>query len=166
MSKRATRCKRAIVPHIACKRHNKSTVQKMYELHTLDMELAWSWRNNSIWTWLCSYIHVRVPIHTHTCSHKLLQMQESNHVLIQLRTPSPPYVPYDAPMLHACKQVLNTCPTQTMSTAVLLLSLGQSRSSDKWPCHMEAPFVCTIHGANLIIHIISLAPFGRFAIPN
>ena len=33
-------------------------------------------------------------------------------------------------------------------------------------CHMEAPLVCTIHGANLIIHIMSLHPFGPLAIPN
>ena len=31
---------------------------------------------------------------------------------------------------------------------------------------MEAPLVCTIHGANLIIHIMSLYPFGPLAIPN
>ena len=39
-------------------------------------------------------------------------------------------------------------------------------STDKWPCHMEAPLVCTIHGANLIINITPLAPFRPFAIPN
>ena len=53
-----------------------------------------------------------------------------------------------------------------MNIIVLLLSLGQSLSTNKWPCHMEAPLVCTIHGANLIIHIMPLAPFGPFAIPN
>ena len=31
---------------------------------------------------------------------------------------------------------------------------------------MKAPLVCTIHGANIIIHIMPLAPFGPFAIPN
>ena len=31
---------------------------------------------------------------------------------------------------------------------------------------MEAPLVCTIHGANLIIHIMSLYPFGPLAIPR
>ena len=64
----------------------------------------------------------------------------------------------------ACKQVLNACPIETMNIIVLLLPLGLS--TDKWPCHMEAPLVCTIHGANLIIHIMSLHPFGPLAIPN
>ena len=41
---------------------------------------------------------------------KLLQMQEYMHVLMQLSTGSPPYIPHDAPMPHACKQVLNMCP--------------------------------------------------------
>ena len=97
---------------------------------------------------------------------KLKQMQEYTYVLMQPRTRSPPYVPYDAPMPHACNQVLNTCPTETMNIVVLLLSLGQSLSTDKWPCHMEAPLVCTIQGANLIIHLMPLAPFRPFAIPN
>ena len=51
---------------------------------------------------------------------KLLQMQEYTHVLMQLRTGSPPYVPYEVP--HACKQVLNRCPIETMNIIVLLLS--------------------------------------------
>ena len=97
---------------------------------------------------------------------KLLQMQEYTHVLMQLRAGSPPYVPYDALVPHACKQVLNTCPIETMNIIVLLLPLGQRLSTDKWPCHMEAPLVCTIHGANLIIRIMPLAPFRPFAIPN
>ena len=97
---------------------------------------------------------------------KLLQMQEYTHVLMQLGTGSPPYVPHNAPMPHACKQVLNTCPIETMHIVVFLLALGQSLSTDKWPCHMEVPLVCTIHGANLIIHIISLIAFWPFAIPN
>ena len=97
---------------------------------------------------------------------KLLQMQEYTHVLMQLGTGSPPYVPYDAPMPHACTQVLNTCRIETMNVIVLLLSLGQRLSTDKWPCHMEAPLVGTIHGANPIIHIMPLAPFRHFAIPN
>ena len=46
------------------------------------------------------------------------------------------------------------------------MSLSQSLLTNKGPCHMEAPLVCTIHGANLIIHIISLRPFGSLAIPN
>ena len=124
---------------------------------------------------------------------KLLQMQEYTHVLMQLRTRSPPYVwlvllilpalktlaqyksnnhltggstrprpgsppyvPYDAPVPHAGKQVLSACPIETMNMIVLLLPLGQRLSTDKWPCHMEAPLVCTIHGANLIIHTMSL----------
>ena len=45
---------------------------------------------------------------------KLLQMQEYLYVLMQLTTGSPPYVPYNAPMPHACKQVLNLCPNETM----------------------------------------------------
>ena len=77
-----------------------------------------------------------------------------------------PYVPYDAPVPQSCKQVLNVCPIETMNIVVLLLPLGQRLSTDKWPCHMEAPLVCTIHGANLIIHIMSLHPFGPLAIPN
>ena len=97
---------------------------------------------------------------------KLLQMQEYTHILMQLRTGSPPYVPYDAPVPHACKQVLNMCPIETMNIMALLLSLGQRLSTDKWPCHMEAPLVCTIYGANLIIHIMPLAAFQPFAIPN
>ena len=80
---------------------------------------------------------------------QLLQMQEYTHVLMQLRTGSPPYVPYDAPVPHACKQVLNACPIETINIIVLLLPLGQRLLTDKWPCHMEAPLVCTIHGANL-----------------
>ena len=64
------------------------------------------------------------------------------------------------------EQVLNACPIETMNIIVLLLPLGQRLLTDKWPCHMEAPLVCTIHGANLIIHIMSLHPFGPLAIPN
>ena len=70
------------------------------------------------------------------------------------------------PMPHACKQVLNMCPTETMNIIVLLLSLGQRLSTYNWPCHMEAPLVCNIHGGNLIIHIMPLAPFRSFMIPN
>ena len=127
--------------------------------------------------YMCRYVFPRtiwrVP---HLSSNqKLLQMQEYTHELMQPGTSSPPYVPYDAPMPHACEQVLNmcpietmniTCPIETMNIIVLLLLLGQSLSTDKWPCHMEAPLVCTIHGVNLIIHIMPLAPFGPFAIPN
>ena len=97
---------------------------------------------------------------------KMLQMQEYTHVLMQLRTGSPPYVPYNAPVPHVCKEVLNACPIETMNIIVLLLPLGQHLSTDKWPCHMQEPLVCTIHGANLIIHIMPLAPFRPFAIPN
>ena len=96
---------------------------------------------------------------------KLLQMQEYTHVLMHC-TGSPPYVPYDALVPHACKQVLNMCPIETMNIIVLLLPLGQRLSTDNWPCHMEAPLVCTIHGANLIIRIMPLAPFRPFAIPT
>ena len=31
---------------------------------------------------------------------------------------------------------------------------------------MEAPLVCSIHGANLIINIMPFAPFWPFMIPN
>ena len=62
---------------------------------------------------------------------KLLQMQEYTHVLMQLRTGSPPYVPYDAKVPHACKQVLNACPIETMNIVVLLLPLGQRLSTNK-----------------------------------
>ena len=53
-----------------------------------------------------------------------------------------------------------------MYIVVLLLVLGQSLSTDKGPYHMEVPPVCRIYGANLIIHIVSLCPFGPLAIPN
>ena len=105
--------------------------------------------------YMCRYVFPRpiwrVPYLS--SNQKLLQMQEYTHVLMQLCTGSPPYVPYDAPMPHACKQLLNTCPLETMNIIVLLLLLRQRLSTDKWPCHMEAPLVCTIHGTNLIIHI-------------
>ena len=97
---------------------------------------------------------------------KLLQMQEYTHVLMQISTGSPPYLPYNAPMPHACKQVLNPCPIETMHIVVLLLALRQSLSTDKAPYHMQAPLVCTIHGANLIIHIMFLHPFGPLVIPT
>ena len=100
--------------------------------------------------------HRTVFLFNLSSNQKLLQMQEYTHVLMQLCTGSPPYVPYDAPVSHACKQVLNACPIETMNIIVLLLPLGQRFSTDKWPCHMEAPLVCTIHGANLIIHTMSL----------
>ena len=38
--------------------------------------------------------------------------------------------------------------------------------SDKWLYHMEVPLVCTMHGAHLINHIMSLGHFRSFAIPN
>ena len=47
---------------------------------------------------------------------KLLQVQECAHVLMQVSTGSPPCVPYDAPMPHACKQLLNMCPIETMKS--------------------------------------------------
>ena len=77
---------------------------------------------------------------------KLLQMQEYTHVLMQLGTGSPPYVPYDAPMPHACKQVLNTCPIETMNVVVLLLPIGQSFEWGRsiWlhhPCLLGVPIV-------------------------
>ena len=117
---------------------------------------------------MCKYVFPRTiwRVPYLSSNQKLLQMQEYTHVLMQLRTGSPPYVPYDAPVPHACKQVLNMYPIETMNIIVLLLPLGQRLSTDKWPCHMEAPLVCTIHGANLIIHIMPLAPFRPFAIPN
>ena len=34
-------------------------------------------------------------------------MQEYTHILMQLTTASPPYIPHDAPLPHACKQELN-----------------------------------------------------------
>ena len=118
--------------------------------------------------YMCRYVFPRTiwRVPYLSSNQKLLQMQEYTHVLMQLRTGSPPYVPYDAPVPHACKQVLNMCPIETMNIIVLLLLLGQRLSTDKWPCHMEAPLVCTIHGANLIICIMPLAPFRPFAIPN
>ena len=118
--------------------------------------------------YMCRYVFPRTiwRVPYLSSNQKLLQMQEYTHVLMQLRTGSPPYVPYDALVPQACKQVLNVCPIETMNIIVLLLPLGQRLSTDKWPCHMEAPLVCTIHGANLIIHIMSLHPFAPLAIPN
>ena len=118
--------------------------------------------------YMCRYVFPRTiwRVPYLSSNQKLLQMQEYTHVLMQLRTGSSPYVPYDAPVPQACKQVLNACPIETMNIIVLLLPLGQCLSTDKWPCHMEAPLVCTIHGANLIIHIMSHHPFGPLAIPN
>ena len=117
---------------------------------------------------MCKYVFLRTiwRVPYLSSNQKLLQMQEYTHVLMQLCTGSPPYVPYDAPVPQACKQVLNVCPIETMNIIVLLLPLGQRLSTHKWPCHMEAPLVRTIHGANLIIHIMSLHPFGPLAIPN
>ena len=37
------------------------------------------------------------------------------------------------PMPHACKQVLNMCPMETMNIVVLLLSISQSLSNDQGP---------------------------------
>ena len=106
----------------------------------------------------------RVP---YLCSNqKLLQMQEYMHALMQFCTGSPPCVPYNAPMPYACKQVLNSCPSESMHIGVFLLALRQSLSTDKGPYHMEAHLVCTIRGANLILHLMSLYPFGPLAIPN
>ena len=109
--------------------------------------------------YMCRYVFPRTiwRVPYLSSNQKLLQMQEYTHVLMQLRTGSPPYVPYDALVPHACKQVLNTCPIETMNIIVLLLPLGQHLSTNKWQCHMEAPLVCTIHGANLIIHTMPLA---------
>ena len=89
--------------------------------------------------YMCRYVFPRTiwRVPYLSSNQKLLQMQEYTHVLMQLGTGSPPYVPYNAPMPHACGQVLNTCPIEIMNIIVLLLSLGQSLSTDKWPCHME-----------------------------
>ena len=117
---------------------------------------------------MCRYVFPRTiwRVPYLSSNQKLLQMQEYTHVLMQLRTGSPPYVPYDDPVPRACEQVLTACPIETINIILLLLPLGQRLSTNKWPCHMEAPLVCTIHGANLIIHMMSLHPFGPLAIPN
>ena len=88
--------------------------------------------------YMCRYVFPRTiwRVPYLSSNQKLLQMQEYTHVLMQLRTGSPPYVPYDAPVPHACKQVLNACPIETMNIIVLLLPLGQRLSTDKWPCQM------------------------------
>ena len=88
------------------------------------------------------------------------------HTLMQLSNRSLPCIPYNAPIPHACKQVLNACSIETLKMVVLLLLIGPSLSTDKWPCNMEAPLVCTIHRAHLIIHIMSLGPLRSFPIPN
>ena len=67
---------------------------------------------------------------------KLLEMQEYTHVLMQISTGSPPYVPYNAPMPHACKQVLNSCPIETMHIVVFLLALRQSLIDQDPPQHL------------------------------
>ena len=73
--------------------------------------------------------------------------------------------PPKSPQAHPLETPLElgdpSCPI-----IVLLLLLIQHLSTDKWPCHMGAPLVRTIHGANLIIHTMSLHPFGPLAIPN
>ena len=65
--------------------------------------------------YMCRYVFPRTiwRVPYLSSNQKLLQMQEYKHILMQLYTGSPPYVPYDAPMPHACKQVLNTCPIET-----------------------------------------------------
>ena len=88
---------------------------------------------------MCRYVFPwtiwRVPYLS--SNQKLLQMQKDTHVLMQKKnTGSPPYIPYNAP--HACKQVLNSCPIETMHIVVFLLELRQSLSADKGPYHMEA----------------------------
>ena len=67
---------------------------------------------------------------------KLLQMQEYTHVPMQLSTRSPPYISYNALMPYACKQVLYTCPIETMYIVVLLLALRHSPSTSKGPYHI------------------------------
>ena len=71
--------------------------------------------------YMCRYVFPRTiwRVLYLSSNQKLLQMQEYTHVLMQLRTGSPPYVPYDAPMPHACKQVLNVCPIETMRAEML-----------------------------------------------
>ena len=75
--------------------------------------------------YMCRYVFPRTiwRVPYLSSNQKLLQMQEYTHVLMQLRTGSPPYVPYNAPVPHACKQVLNACPIETMNIIVLLLPL-------------------------------------------
>ena len=74
------------------------------------------------------------------------------------------------PQCHMCANKSSICALYisiaTMNIVVLVLPIGQSLSTDKWPFHMEVPLVCTIHGARLIIHIMLLQPFRFFAIPN
>ena len=55
---------------------------------------------------------------------------------------------------------------ETMNIIILLLRIGQSVSTNEWPCHMEAPLVCNMRGAHLIGHKMSPGPFGSFAIRN
>ena len=91
--------------------------------------------------YMCGYMFPwtiwRVPYLS--SNQKLLQMQEYTHLLIQLGTGSTPCIPYNAPMPHVCKQVLNTCPIETMNIIVLLPAISQSFSTDKWPCHTWHP---------------------------
>ena len=80
--------------------------------------------------YMCRYVFPRTiwRVPNLSSNQKLLQMQEYTHLLMQLGTGSPPYVPYDAPIPHACEQVLNMCPKETLNHIVLLLSLGKSLS--------------------------------------
>ena len=65
---------------------------------------------------MCRYVFPRTiwRVPYLSSNQKLLQMQEYTHVPMQLGTGSLPYVPYNATMPHACEQVLNTCPIETM----------------------------------------------------
>ena len=116
-------------------------------------------------------MQVRVPTDHMEGTVPVFESKIAANARVHARTHATPYrIPsicsLRCPVPHACKQVLNACPIETMNIVVLLLPLGQRLSTNKWPCHMEAPLVCTIHGANLIINIMPLAPFRPFAIPN
>ena len=92
--------------------------------------------------YMCRYVFPRTiwRVPYLSSNQKLLQMQEYTHVLMQLRTGSPPYVPYDAPVPHACKQVLNACPIETMNIIVLLNSTGRLGPKRGRKCYITPAF--------------------------
>ena len=92
--------------------------------------------------YMCRYVFPRTiwRVPYLSLNQKLLQMQEYTHtyyvrvhVLMQFSTGSPPYVPHNAPMPHACKQVLNTCPVETMHIVVFRAEMVRH------PCILGGP---------------------------
>ena len=115
------------------------------------------------------HVQVRVPTDHMEGTVPVFESKIAANARVHARTHA---TPYRIPSICSIRCRSATC-VQTSAQyvpyrniIVLLLWLGQRLSTDKWPCHMEAPLVCTIHGANLTIHIMPLAPFRPFTIPN